>query len=72
MKPYGKPRGKMVPVLKQYIDDVLKEFNTPDPEICFITHSSIEPEIADEIKQYVEEKNIFKKLQDIESCFREN
>lgn len=62
MKPYGKPRGKMVPVLKQYIDDVLKEFNTPDPEICFVTHSTIEPEVAEEIKQYVESKNIFKEV----------
>ena len=62
MKPYGKPRGKMVPVLKQYIDDVLTEFNTPDPEICFVTHSTIEPEVAEEIKQYVESKNIFKEV----------
>lgn len=62
MKPNGKPRGKMVPVLKQYIDDVLTEYNTPDPEICFVTHSTIEPEIAEEIKTYVESKNIFKEV----------
>ena len=62
MKPNGKPRGKMVPVLKQYVDDVLNEYNTPDPEICFVTHSTIEPEIAEEIKAYVESKNIFKEV----------
>ena len=62
MKPNGKPRGKMVPVLKQYIDDVLTEYNTPDPEICFVTHSCIEPEIAQEIKEYVESKNLFKNV----------
>jgi len=62
MKPNGKPRGKMLPVLKQYVDDVLKEYNKPDPEICFVTHSTIEPEIAEEIKAYVESKNIFKEV----------
>lgn len=62
MKLYGKPRGKIVPVLKQYVDDVLKEFSNPDPTICFVTHSSIEPEIAEEIKKYVESKNIFKEV----------
>lgn len=62
MKPNGKPRGKMLPVLKQYVDDVLSEYNTPDPEICFVTHSTIEPEIAEEIKAYVESKNIFKNV----------
>jgi len=62
MKPNGKPRGKMIPVLKQYIDDVLKEYNTPDDSICFVTHSTIEPEIADEIVNYVKSKNIFKEV----------
>ena len=62
MKPNGKPRGKMLPVLKQYIDDVLNEYNTPDKEICFVTHSSIEPEVAEEVKTYVESKNIFNEV----------
>lgn len=59
MKNNGKPRGKIVPVLKGYVDDVLKEYNNPDKRRCFITHSSIEPEIAEEIKKYVEGKHIF-------------
>jgi len=62
MKPNGKPRGKMLPVLKQYIDDVLNEYNTPDPEICFVTHSCIEEEISNEIVEYVKSKNIFKEV----------
>lgn len=62
MKNNGKPRGKTIPVLKQYVDDVLKEYNTPDPEICFVTHSTIEPEIAEEIAEYVRSKNIFKEV----------
>lgn len=62
MKPNGKPRGKMLPVLKQYIDDVLKEYNTPDTEICFVTHSCIEEDILNEIVEYVKSKNIFKEV----------
>ena len=62
MKNNGKPRGKTIPVLKQYIDDVLAEYNNPDPKICFVTHSTIEPEIAEEIAEYVKSKNIFKNV----------
>lgn len=62
MIPYGKPRGKMLPVLKEYVDTVLKEFNTPDKTRAFVTHSSIEPEIAEEIAEYVKAKNIFKEI----------
>ena len=59
MKPTGKPRGKMLSVLKEYVDQTLAEFNNPDKAICFVTHSSIEPEVAEEIKEYVKSKNIF-------------
>lgn len=59
MKPTGKPRGKMIAVLKDYIDQTLQEYNNPDKSICFVTHSCIEPEIANEVKAYVESKNIF-------------
>lgn len=59
---YGKPRGKMLAVLHDYVDAVLKEFNTPDTTRVFITHSSIEPEIEQEIVEYVKSKNIFKEV----------
>lgn len=59
MKPTGKPRGKMLSVLKDYVDQTLAEYNNPDKSICFVTHSCIEPEISEEIKKYVESKNIF-------------
>lgn len=62
MKNVGKPRGKMLPVLKQYVDDVLKQYDNPDKSICFVTHSSIEPEVANEIVEYVKSKNIFDKV----------
>ena len=62
MKNVGKPRGKMLPVLKQYVDDVLKEYDNPDKSICFVTHSCIEPEIASEIVEYVKSKGIFEEV----------
>lgn len=62
MKNTGKPRGKMIAVLKQYVDETLKEFNNPDTTRCFVTHSSIEPEIANEIVEYVKSKNIFNEV----------
>jgi len=58
----SKPRGKMVAVLKQYIDDTLKEFDNPDKTRCFITHSSLERESVDEIVAYVKTKNIFSEV----------
>lgn len=62
MKSTGKPRGKMLAVLKEYVDQTLAEFNNPDKSICFVTHSCIEPEIAKEIKDYVENKKIFNEV----------
>ena len=59
MQSAGRPRGKMVQVLKEYVDGTLKEYSNPDKTICFVTHSSIEPEIAEEIAEYVKSKNIF-------------
>ena len=59
MVPYDKPRGKMEVVLKQYVDKVLAEFNTPDKTRCFIVHTHLEPNIVEEIKEYIRQKNVF-------------
>lgn len=55
----GKYRGKMLPVLKKYIDDTLTNFNDPDTKRCFVTHASAEPELVNEVAGYVKSKNIF-------------
>ena len=69
MKTNGMPRGKMNKVLHDYIDAVLKEYNTPDKTRAFITHSSLEPELANEIEDYVKSKNIFKEvIQTVAGC----
>jgi len=59
MKNVGKPRGKMNVVLKNYVDEVLSEYNNPDKSICFVTHSCIDDETLNEITEYVKSKNIF-------------
>jgi len=62
MKNTDKPRGKMNIVLKQYVDKILTEYNNPDKEICFVTHSCLEDEIVKEIVEYVKSKNLFKEV----------
>ena len=62
MKNVGKPRGKMNIVLKNYIDETLKEFNNPDKTICFITHSYIDDETLSEVQEYIQSKNIFQEI----------
>lgn len=57
--PTNKYRGKMNVILKKYIDDILEKFNNPNKTRCFITHSSAEPEVVNEIMEYVKEKGIF-------------
>ena len=59
MKNVGKPRGKMNIVLKNYVDETLKEFNNPDKTICFVTHSCIDDETLAEVTEYVKSKNVF-------------
>lgn len=60
--PTQKYRGKMNMILEKYIDDILATCNNPDTTRCFITHSSAEPALVDEIVAYVKAKNIFKEV----------
>lgn len=58
----AKPRGKMVPVLKEYIDKMLDQYNNYDTTRCFVTHSKVDDDVAEEIVNYVKSKNIFKEV----------
>lgn len=62
MQNTGKPRGKMIAVLKQYFDDTLKDYPNPDKSICCLAQTSLEPEIIDEAVEYLNSKNIFKQI----------
>ena len=57
--PTEKYRGKMNAVLLKYVDNVLEKYNNPDKARCFITHTSAEPEVVEEVIEYVKSKNIF-------------
>lgn len=60
--PTQKYRGKMDMILKKYIDDSLAKFSNPDTTRCFVTHSSADPSLVEEIVTYVQSKNIFKEV----------
>lgn len=60
--PTEKYRGKTIPVLKKYVDNVLQKYNNPDPARVFVTHACADKEIIDEIVNYVASKNIFKEV----------
>lgn len=55
----GKYMGKLVPVLKKYIDDELKAYPNMDKKRCFVTHASLDEQSVSEIVEYVKSKNIF-------------
>ena len=58
----GKYMGKLVPVLKKYIDDELKAYPNMDKKRCFVTHASLNDESVNEIVEYVKSKNIFNEV----------
>jgi len=58
----GKYRGKMLPVLKKYIDETLEKFNTPDTTRCFLSHTITDQAFLTEIVEYVKAKKIFKEV----------
>ena len=62
----GKYFGKLVPVLKKYIDEVLRDYPNMDKKRCFITHASLDAESVAEIVDYVKSKNIFGEV--LETC----
>lgn len=60
--PTEKYRGKMSVVLTKYVDDILSKYNNPDPTRCFVTHADADPEVVNQIVEYVKSKNIFKEV----------
>lgn len=56
MIPGRKYRGKMIRVVKQYVEDTLQYYNNPDLEQVFITYTTAEFEIIDMVKAMLKEK----------------
>ena len=59
---HKKYRGKIMECAKNYADDTLSEFNTPCCDYCFITYSSENTELIEQVKKVVETKGNFKKI----------
>lgn len=62
MQMHKKYRGKMADVVKEYCLDTLKEFDSFDNNICFITYSSATPEMVESAKSVIKEKTNFKHI----------
>lgn len=58
----AKYRGKMKKVLVNYTKEMEESLKTADPSMVFITHSGVEREIVEEIRQYLESLNYFQEI----------
>lgn len=60
MQMHKKYKGRPEKVNLEYLKDTIAEFNTPDTSVCFITYSSISPEMLELFKNFVKENTKFK------------
>lgn len=61
MGSHHKYRGTMEKVVKNYCEDTLKEFNTPDKDVAFITYTTASPEMVKNARDALENAG-FKKI----------
>lgn len=57
-----KYRGNIKSALLKYVQDRKNQLLSADSDRIFITHSGCAPEVIDDIKQYLEDLNIFKEV----------
>ncbi len=57
-----KYRGSMDKVILSYVKDMEAELKTADPVRVFITHSGCSPEIVKQVRQYLEDLNVFQEI----------
>ena len=62
MQMHKKYKGRLEKVNLEYLKDTIAEFNTPDTSVCFITYSSISPEMLELFKNFVKENTKFKNV----------
>lgn len=62
--PGKKYRGKMEVCLKQYVDDLKNLYQSYDKTRCFVTHSMVDKEIVDMVKEKVKESFSFDKIEE--------
>lgn len=57
-----KYRGPFMKVAESYVKDTLNKFNTPDLTRCFITYSTITPEVLNIVEETLKENSNFKEI----------
>jgi DegV family protein with EDD domain len=55
-------RGKLWSTVDAYVDHILDTFDTPDNTRVFVTHTEIEPEIVDAVKNRLKERSSFAEI----------
>ncbi len=58
----GKYRGKHMQVVLKYVKDMEAALLNAEPEQVFITHSGIDPEIVDAVREYLTQLNYFENI----------
>uniref|UniRef100_UPI004055A776 DegV family protein n=1 Tax=Acetatifactor sp. TaxID=1872090 RepID=UPI004055A776 len=62
MSPTKKYRGKMPVVIMSYVKDMEEQLNNALSDRVFITHSGCEPEVIEEVTEYLKSLGIFKEI----------
>lgn len=62
MQMHKKYMGRPEKVNMEYLKDTISEFNNPDNKRCFITYSSISPEMLEMFKNFVKENTKFNEV----------
>lgn len=57
--------GNLTKVQKNYLEDTIKEFNTPDNTRVFLTYSSATPEMVEMFKNFLQERTKFKEVHEV-------
>jgi len=57
-----KYRGPFIKVVESYVKDTLNKFNTPDNTRCFITYSTITPEVLKMVEDTLKQNSNFKEI----------
>lgn len=59
---YGKCVGKFDKCVTKYVEQTLEKYNTPDNTRIFITHTKVDPEIIENVKNILQQKTQFKEI----------
>jgi len=62
MKVVRKYRGKMQVVVSEYVQDTLALYNTPDTTRCFITYTTVTPDILKNVREELKKYGKFKEI----------